>query len=63
MKDTELKPCPFCGEKPIIEKWSSWSLMFMVKCENPVCPIPIDGYPSGHDLTAVKLEWNRRTDK
>lgn len=56
-----IKPCPFCGRKAIIEMWSSCGPMFMVKCKNPDCPVPPNGYPSGHNLADVKSEWNRRT--
>lgn len=56
-----LKPCPFCkGKKIIIEKWTSGGIMFMVKCNNPDCPVPTNGYPTGRDLKKVKEEWNRR---
>ena len=58
----ELKPCPFCGENPIIEHWRSGGTMFMVKCNNPDCPIPINGYPTGHDLAKAIKKWNRRAD-
>lgn len=58
----ELKPCPFCGTKPKIENWSSGRFMYMVKCNNPDCPVPTEGYPAGHDLAEVKEEWNRRAD-
>lgn len=61
-KDIELKPCPLCGGKAIIERWSSAGSMFMVKCKNPDCPVPPNGYPRGHNLSDVKSEWNRRAD-
>lgn len=35
----ELKPCPFCGKKPKIENWSSGGFMYIVKCNNPDCPV------------------------
>lgn len=58
----KLKPCPLCGQKPVIEHWYSGGIMFMVRCNNPVCPVPINSYPTGHNLEQVKLEWNRRSD-
>ncbi len=58
----ELKPCPFCGRKPIIEKWSSGGKMYMVKCNNSDCLENIESYPTGHDLQKVKEAWNRRAD-
>lgn len=58
----ELKPCPFCGRKPIIEHWSSGLVMYMVKCNNPDCPVPEEFYPKGHKLSEVIAEWNRRAN-
>lgn len=58
----ELKPCPFCGKKPIIEHWSSDGMMYMVKCNNPDCPVPVVSYPNGRDLNMVIKEWNRRAN-
>jgi hypothetical protein len=56
----KLEPCPLCGKKPIIERWSSGGMMYMVKCNNPICPIPVNGFPRGHKLDEVIQEWNRR---
>lgn len=56
----ELKPCKLCGKRPIIERWSSGGMMYTVKCNNPDCHVPDDGYPSGHNLNDVCEEWNRR---
>lgn len=58
----ELKPCPFCGRKSIIEHWSSDGAMYMVKCNNPDCLIPVTSYPAGHNLDEVMKEWNRRAN-
>ena len=58
----QLKPCPLCGRKPIIEHWSSGGKMYMVKCNNPNCPVPVTSYPTGHNLDEVIAEWNRRID-
>lgn len=60
MSVTELKNCRYCGKKPIIEHWSSGGLMFIVKCNSPDCNVPVEGYPTGHNLDEVKGEWNRR---
>lgn len=35
----------------------------MVKCNNPNCPIPPEGFPTGRNLEEVKEEWNRRQSK
>ena len=50
------------GNKIITEKWSSDGRMYMVKCNNPNCPVPDDGYPTGRNLDKVKEEWNRRNE-
>lgn len=62
-KIQELKSCPFCGRKAIIEHWSSGGIMYMVRCNNADCPVPLNGYPAGYDLNDVIERWNRRTDK
>lgn len=59
-KIIKLLPCQICGKYPIIECWRSGGMMYMVKCNNPDCPVPKSGYPSGSDLKEVKNEWNRR---
>lgn len=62
-ENIELKPCPFCrGNNIVVEHWSSGGTMYMVKCNNPDCPVPPNGYPAGQNLDAVKEEWNRRAD-
>lgn len=60
-KKIELKPCPFCGKKPVLERWSSGGFMCMVKCCNPDCPVPPNGYPSGRKIDEVVIKWNRRS--
>lgn len=32
----------------------------MVKCNNPDCPVPLEGYPTGRILENVMMEWNWR---
>ena len=59
----KLKPCPFCGGKAITECWASSGIMYMVKCGNPDCAVPSEGYPSGRNLIAVREERNRRVKK
>lgn len=54
-----LKPCPYCGRKPIIEHWSSGGRMYMVKCNTPDC-LHLEMYPKGHLLIEVMAEWDRR---
>lgn len=54
-----MNKCKLCGKNPIVERWSSGGLMYMIKCNNPDCPAPIDGYPKGRNLEEVMKEWNR----
>ena len=63
MSEIKLKPCPFCGRSNVkIETWASGGRMYMVKCNNPDCPVPERGYPTGRNLDDVKNVWNRRAD-
>lgn len=32
----------------------------MIKCNNPDCPVPDTGYPTGRKLNEVREEWDRR---
>ena len=58
---SELKPCPICKKHNItVESWSSGRRMYMVKCNNPDCPVPADGYPIGRRLEEAIEAWNRR---
>lgn len=64
MEKSKLKPCRYCGKENIaIEKWSSGGMMYMVKCNNPDCPVPQEGYPKGRDLPKVKEEWDKRNSQ
>ena len=57
----KLKPCPICKKHNVVlEIWSSGWRMYMVKCNNPDCPVPAEGYPTGRCLDDVIEEWNRR---
>lgn len=58
----KLESCPFCGREPVIEHWSSGGAMYMIKCGNPDCPVPVVSYPAGHDFDEVLAEWNRRAN-
>lgn len=61
MSGIKLLTCPLCGKSNIvIETWVSGKRMYMVKCNNADCPVPINGFPTGTNLDEVKNEWNRR---
>lgn len=61
MSKIKLLPCRFCkGTNIKVETWSSGRRMYMVKCNNPDCPVPAEGYPKGKNPNKVMEEWNRR---
>lgn len=61
MNKIKLSPCRLCkGANVKVESWASGRMMYMVKCNNPDCPVPPEGYPTGRKLEEVKKEWNRR---
>ena len=61
MSKNQLKPCKRCGKNSAkVEIWKSGGYMCMVKCSNPDCPVPEEGYPTGRNVEKVKEEWNRR---
>lgn len=63
MSEIKLKPCRFCkGTNIKVEIWKSGGMMYMVKCNNPDCRVPLEGYPIGRDLEKVREEWNRRQE-
>lgn len=62
MISEEIKIMSALRKKPIIEHWSSGGRMYMLKCNNPNCPVPVTSYPTGHNLDEVIAEWNRRID-
>lgn len=54
-----FEKCKICGKNTAkVERWSSGGMMYMVKCNNPDCPVPEQGYPTGRDLKEVIKEWN-----
>lgn len=55
-----LKPCPFCGSEARLMQWGSSNIIYIIRCSNPDCPVPIVRNPAGSDLDEVINEWNRR---
>ena len=56
VRDKRLKPCPFCGEQPVIENHGQYSVV----CDSEKCtvaPMTADGYRT--KLAAIKA-WNTR---
>lgn len=63
MMATELKPCPFCGEKEYIDYGIMTGTMRgfdYVQCQN--CGAEIHAIHKGMYINAIKL-WNRRTNE
>lgn len=58
---TELKPCPFCGERPNVITWfrPDKPAMYQIQCENQFCEIqPMTFYHT--NKAVVVRKWNRR---
>ena len=59
--DKKLKPCPFCGGKPYINKLGThWA---RIQCENEECECEtptIVGFKNNAEEAAER--WNRRTN-
>jgi Lar family restriction alleviation protein len=58
-KNEKLKPCPFCGEKPMSgslgndkKNWAIWCTCARCSVETGI---------NGDTLKEIKLAWNRRT--
>ena len=67
----KLKPCRYCrGTNIKLESWQSGGHMCMVKCNNPDCPVPPEGYPTGREtegriskLKIWRYRWIRKNMK
>ena len=59
LKNSDLKPCPFCGEVPQIEPWHGGAkTRRMISCSNEFCRAS----PSVCENTRAKAKaaWNMR---
>lgn len=62
---SELKPCPFCGGRAVVEHSYRWGRSYRVRCRNkrgqcPVCP------KTPYDYMTEELAvdaWNRRAEQ
>jgi hypothetical protein len=59
MDDTNLKPCPFCGEPPTLERLAGPSKRWAVQCVNPRCGVAASTLEARSQPEAEKL-WNQR---
>lgn len=75
MKETELKPCPFCGCEHIIAEINGLSKRFVIYCEDCIAMMELsfvdaqlgDGsFMSFYEVRKIMDEltenWNRRAD-
>lgn len=54
----ELKPCPFCGGRPVIERKGDRSKSMIIGCEDCGCNMES---PDEYGTTAIKnWHWNHR---
>ena len=58
MDEYELKPCPFCGDKGVVQRSGH---CFRVCCSNRDCPIEPRTHWFFNHLSAIK-DWNRRAE-
>lgn len=58
MSAIELKPCPFCGEKPESGPWDDHG--FAIQCSSNLSKCPINPACSGYDHQATIERWNTR---
>ena len=62
MKTPDLKPCPFCGQQPRIDRYfmpNMPNVLYAVQCVNINCPTnPITQYCK--DRKFIIESWNRR---
>lgn len=54
MEHNELKPCPFCGEMPLLAKWATLN----IACLNEKCPVAPEVW--GDTQSEAISRWNTR---
>lgn len=61
MKASDIKPCPFCGAEPVVDRWFApyRPVLYTVQCTNINCPVkPSTDYCK--DRGFIIRMWNRR---
>jgi len=56
----DLKPCPFCGEQPVLRR--AVVHRRVIECQNPKCSVQPGTHPVDEDLQAVSA-WNTRKEE
>lgn len=59
IKNDSLKPCPFCGEYPIIRKLG-YDEEWVIECTNPKCAIRPETLSSFDEPEKAIAAWNER---
>lgn len=59
MNEAWLKPCPFCGKKPLVRKDEQKNLV-TIRCHNPECPAWLAVIVATDEDEAF-LKWNTRS--
>jgi hypothetical protein len=59
MASEELKPCPFCGERPVTFGSGDGQKGLMIECIGEWCPNPGVSY---YDHSTAMAVWNRRAE-
>jgi hypothetical protein len=56
---TAIKPCPFCGKKPSIEKWLCGTVCYQIRCQSTRCLVnPRTGFMPKEEAIEA---WNQRS--
>lgn len=58
MSDTELKPCPFCGGRAVLQENNHYTDVWSAMCRN--CYSESDRY---HTIESAIEAWNRRENQ
>jgi Lar family restriction alleviation protein len=59
-KQPKLKPCPFCGEQPIMRPWHGGGpRKRMISCDSEFCRV--SPQVTGETPKEAIASWNRRT--
>lgn len=58
---SDLKPCPFCGQIPEVEKlkWPNGVISYRIFCGNENCVMPVCTDDYNNEVSAVNA-WNTR---
>jgi Lar family restriction alleviation protein len=58
MSDLEIRPCPFCGDTPLIDRRQAGSGFYLVQCANSDCKVRVE--TKGLERAEAIEIWNHR---